>query len=174
MTVLSLRVEQLDASFVNAPLQQGEVALKFLAAPINPSDINLVSFRVHPFSQHAFVIFLLLLQANGTYGIHPTLPAIGGNEGVAVVEKVGGGVKNLKVGDWVLPTNTPFGTWTQYTKAQESVLMKIDNDIPAEYAATLAINPATAYRLLKDFVNLKPGKSSKTIASRSVPALPSF
>lgn len=36
-------------------------------------------------------------------------PAVGGNEGVAIVEQVGSGVKNLKVGDWVLPNNPPFG-----------------------------------------------------------------
>ena len=35
--------------------------------------------------------------------------------------------------------------------------MKISNDIPKAYAATLSINPATAYRLLHDFGNLKPG-----------------
>lgn len=31
------------------------------------------------------------------------------------------------------------------------------SDIPVEYAATLAVNPATAYRLLNDFVQLKSG-----------------
>lgn len=31
------------------------------------------------------------------------------------------------------------------------------NDIPVEYAATLAVNPATAHLLLTEFVNLKAG-----------------
>jgi len=37
------------------------------------------------------------------------------------------------------------------------LLQKIDNDIPVPYAATLGVNPCTAYRMLKDFVQLKPG-----------------
>ena len=74
-----------------------------------------------------------------------------------MVQSVGSEVKGLKVGDWVLPTAGAFGTWTQYNKAPESELIQIANDIPAAYAATLSINPATAYLLLRDFVQLKPG-----------------
>jgi mitochondrial enoyl-[acyl-carrier protein] reductase / trans-2-enoyl-CoA reductase len=33
----------------------------------------------------------------------------------------------------------------------------VPNDIPAAYASTLAINPATAYCLLREFVKLSPG-----------------
>ncbi len=36
-------------------------------------------------------------------------------------------------------------------------MTKVSNDIPAAYAATLSVNPATAYRLLKDFSSLKAG-----------------
>ena len=49
------------------------------------------------------------------------------------------------------------GTWRQEAKAEEGALVKVANDIPAAYAATLSVNPATAYRLLRDFVQLKPG-----------------
>lgn len=35
--------------------------------------------------------------------------------------------------------------------------MKVPNDIPAAYASTLTINPATAYCLLREFETLKPG-----------------
>jgi trans-2-enoyl-CoA reductase len=34
---------------------------------------------------------------------------------------------------------------------------KISNDIPQLSAATITVNPCTAYRMLKDFGNLKPG-----------------
>ena len=36
-------------------------------------------------------------------------------------------------------------------------MQKVPNDIPAAYAATIAVNPCTAYRMLRDFVSLKPG-----------------
>jgi len=35
--------------------------------------------------------------------------------------------------------------------------LKIPNDIPFEFAATVSVNPSTAYRMLKDFVDLKEG-----------------
>jgi hypothetical protein len=38
-----LKLEQLDSDFINAKLGPNEIGLKFLAAPINPSDINIVS-----------------------------------------------------------------------------------------------------------------------------------
>jgi trans-2-enoyl-CoA reductase len=113
-----------------------EVSIKFLAAPINPSDLNMIE---------------------GVYGVSPKLPAVGGNEGVAMVMEVGSNIKGLAVGDWVIPYRSGFGTWRTNATAKESELVKIANDIPAAYAATLSVNPATAHRLLKDFDDLKPG-----------------
>jgi trans-2-enoyl-CoA reductase len=117
-------------------ITENEVAIKFLASPINPSDINMVE---------------------GVYGIMAKLPAIGGNEGVAVVTEIGSKIKKLAVGDWVIPYKAGLGCWRTEAIADESELIKIANDIPAAYAATLAVNPATAYRLLRDFQILKPG-----------------
>jgi len=130
------KLETLDEATASKRPEANEVLLKFLVAPINPSDINL---------------------ANGTYGIKPPLPAIGGNEGVAEVIQTGPGVKGLQKGDWVLPAKAPFGTWRQVAVAAENELIKVPNDIPAAYAGTLAVNPGTAYRMLTDFVDLKPG-----------------
>jgi mitochondrial enoyl-[acyl-carrier protein] reductase / trans-2-enoyl-CoA reductase len=50
-----------------------------------------------------------------------------------------------------------LGTWRQEAIADEKLLLKVPNDIPAAYASTLAINPATAYCLLREFVKLSPG-----------------
>lgn len=158
-----------------------EVGLKFLAAPINPSDLNLV-WRLQIYNSHLCETYSLLLrfsQAEGVYGTKPTLPAVGGNEGVAVVQEVtkgcsrscrlaprslviifmqiGSAVSSLQVGDWVVPVKTPFGTWRQFANANESDVLKVPNDIPAAYASTLTINPATAHLLLREFEQLKPG-----------------
>lgn len=46
------------------------------------------------------------------YGVTPKLPAVGGNEGVGVVEAVGAKVKGLKQGDWVIPANPASGFGT--------------------------------------------------------------
>ena len=93
----------------------------------------------------------------GVYGTKSQLPAIAGNEGVAVVQKIGKSVTSLKPGDWVIPSGSGFGTWRESAISDEDSLLKVPNNIPAVYASTLSVNPCTAYRLLRDFRNLKPG-----------------
>jgi len=120
-------------------IRDNEVLIKFLAAPINPSDIN---------------------QIEGVYPIRPRFReygAVGGNEGVAEVVAAGSKIKNLTVGDWVIPDIKAYGTWQTYATSQEHELQKISKDISKISAATISVNPPTAYRMLKDFVDLKKG-----------------
>jgi len=121
-------------------IKDDEVLVKFLAAPINPSDIN---------------------QIEGVYPIKPRFKefgAVGGNEGVAEVVAAGSKVKNLTVGDWVIPDTKAFGTWQTFAASPENELQKISkNGISKISAATISVNPPTAYRMLKDFVQLKKG-----------------
>lgn len=117
-------------------LKENEVLLRMLMAPVNPSDINMIE---------------------GSYFLKPKLPAVVGNEGVAEVIDVGTNVKCLQPGDWVIPSQAGFGTWRTHAVTDYSSLRKISNDIPPLSAATIAVNPCTAYRMLKDFGNLKPG-----------------
>lgn len=128
-----LKMENIDSIGKVGPTQ---VALKMLAAPINPSDLNMIE---------------------GVYGIKAKLPAVPGNEGVAVVKSVGKNVTSLKEGDWVIPHGGGFGTWREEVLVEGDDVDKIPNDIPAAYAAVLGVNPSTAYRLLRDFGNLQPG-----------------
>ena len=50
-----------------------------------------------------------------------------------------------------------LGTWRSTVKASAASLTKVPSDIPVPYAATLSVNPATAYRLLADFCTLERG-----------------
>lgn len=114
-----------------------EVALKFLAVPINPADLTTIQ---------------------GGYPIRPKeFPAIPGHEGVAQITAVGSEVKDLAVNDRVIPTTAGFGTWRTEAVAPSSNVMKISEKIKLEDAATIAVNPCTAYRMLEDFVALKEG-----------------
>ena len=113
-----------------------QIGLKMLAAPLNTSDFNMIE---------------------GTYGIKAKLPAVAGNEGVAIVTEVGSNVKDLKINDWVIPASPGFGTWREHHVVESKEVLKVPNDIPAVYASTIAVNPATAYRLLRDFATLKSG-----------------
>ena len=49
------------------------------------------------------------------------------------------------------------GTWTTRFVDKESSFVQIRKDISVLSAATLRTNPGTAYRMLKDFVNLQEG-----------------
>ncbi|XP_037005176.2 enoyl-[acyl-carrier-protein] reductase, mitochondrial isoform X2 [Artibeus jamaicensis] len=123
-----------------------DVHVKMLAAPINPSDINMIQ---------------------GNYGLLPTLPAVGGNEGVGQVVAVGSGVTGVKPGDWVIPAAAGLGTWRTEAVFNEEALIAVPSDIPLQSAATLGVNPCTAYRMLMDFEQLRQGDSVIQNASNS-------
>ncbi len=54
-------------------------------------------------------LYIIVFQIQGVYAHRPILPAVGGNEGVAVVTAVGSGVTALKVNDRVIPAQAGFG-----------------------------------------------------------------
>lgn len=126
-----LRVEEQDLPEPGP----GEVRLRILAAPINPADLNVIE---------------------GKYPIRPPLPATPGVEGAGLVEAVGAGVDDLKTGDPVLVPHG-VGTWREACICAAREAIPVPPGIAPEQAAMLKINPATAWRMLHDFVELKPG-----------------
>jgi len=113
----------------------GEVLVRMKAAPINPADINVIQ---------------------GRYGDLPDLPARMGQEGAGVVEAVGEGVTSLEVGQRVRPC-PGVGCWSGALLAAPCEIMRLPEGLTYEQAATLTVNPATAWRLLHDFEPLAPG-----------------
>ncbi|KFP30831.1 hypothetical protein N325_10547, partial [Colius striatus] len=89
----------------------------------------------------------------GSYAILSPLPAVGGSEGVGEVLEVGRRVAALRPGD------SGLGTWRTRGVFPEELLLKVPRDIPVLCAATLSVNPCTAYRMLADFQPLAPGDS---------------
>ncbi|KAF7226858.1 enoyl-[acyl-carrier-protein] reductase, mitochondrial isoform X2 [Nothobranchius furzeri] len=122
----SLVVQLEDAPL--PPAGAKDVVVELLAAPINPSDINMIQ-------------------------------AVGGNECVAQVVEVGNQVRDLKTGDWVIPRDAGLGTWRTKAVVAEDDVISVPNNIPLLAAATLGVNPCTAFRMLSDFEELKPGDS---------------
>ncbi|CAF0941418.1 unnamed protein product [Rotaria sordida] len=118
-------------------LKSNDVLIKLLASPINPADINMIE---------------------GKYALLPSsLPATFGNEGVFQVIDHRASDEQVRPGDWVLPKKLEWGKWRSYGIVSINDLIKIPSDIDVESAATLSVNPCTAYRLLKDFVTLETG-----------------
>ncbi|KAL6485506.1 hypothetical protein MHYP_G00048980 [Metynnis hypsauchen] len=130
----AVRIEQLPLPV----LSKRSVRVKMLAAPVNPADLNMVQ---------------------GTYPILCPLPAVGGNEGVGEVLEVGDDVHTVRPGDWVVPVDAGFGTWRTEAVCEEDDLIAVPKDISVLGAATIAVNPCTAFRMLHDFQALTPGST---------------
>ncbi|KAF2852827.1 trans-2-enoyl-CoA reductase-like protein [Plenodomus tracheiphilus IPT5] len=135
-----------------SPPHSNLMTLRFLASPINPADINQIQ-GVYP-SKPTFTTSL------GT--ANPI--AVAGNEGVAEIIALGEGVKKegFSKGDWVFMKGPGFGTWRTHASATTNDVVKLDaqmrEGITAIQAGTVSINPCTAYRMLRDFTNLKQGE----------------
>lgn len=111
-----------------------DVLLDMLAAPINPADINVIE---------------------GAYGDLPELPATIGNEGVGRVALTGSNVTHLKTGQCVLPM--AFGTWSRQMLVPADNVIPLPDGLDPFQAAMLTVNPATAWRMMHDFVKLDAG-----------------
>lgn len=62
--------------------------------------------------------------------------------------QLGGGVSELTLGDWVVPSCSGLGTWQTYANISEKNLIKIDNTMPLEAAATFQVVKTPFYFLL--------------------------
>jgi len=112
-----------------------EVIVRMLAAPINPADLNSIE---------------------GKYPIRPTLPATPGMEGAGVVAELGSEVRNLAVGTMVILPHG-LGTWREACVVAAEKVVTVPTGIEPIQAATLKVNPITAWRMLHDFVPLRRG-----------------
>lgn len=131
-------------------LKHNQVALQALATPVNPSD---------------------LLQIKGQYTkpkdqeLAGTEVHIGGNEGLYKVINVGSGIEGFVKGDWVIPVLANFGSWRTLAvvdfdddESPQVPIIKVkdstkkDSRITLAEAATISVNPPTAYQLLQNYV----------------------
>jgi NADPH:quinone reductase-like Zn-dependent oxidoreductase len=115
----------------------GQMAVSIEAAPINPSDLNLI---------------------RGIYGVRPELPAALGAEGVGRVTAVGDGVDQSRVGTRVLIIPTlEQATWREHTVLDERNAVPVDPKGDPLQLAMLGINPMTAYCVLHGYAKLAVG-----------------
>ncbi|XP_069178266.1 enoyl-[acyl-carrier-protein] reductase, mitochondrial-like [Procambarus clarkii] len=86
-------------------LQDDQVLIRMIAAPVNPADINTIQ---------------------GVYAVKPRLPSVPGNEGVGEILDVGKNIGNeLQPGDRIIPKINAFGTWCTHALASPSELIKV-------------------------------------------------
>lgn len=117
-------------------LKPGQVLVKMLAAPVNPSDL----------------VYLM-----GKYGLPPVAGAYAGFEGCGVVIAENAGLygKWLK-GKRVAVSATPGldGVWAEYAITKANYCLPIRKDISDDQAATIIVNPCTSVCLVERAIEL--------------------
>lgn len=116
------------------PPGDGEVTVRMLACPINPAE---------------------LLIFAGRYASKPDLPYRPGIEGVGDIAAVGPNVDGLAVGDRVISLGRQ--NWAQQVNLAQTSVIAVPADADLLQLGMLKINPATAWLMLKRFVELQPG-----------------
>jgi NADPH:quinone reductase len=115
----------------------GEVLVRMLASPVNPSDLMYVA---------------------GKYGLKPALPATPGFEGVGVVEATGGGLLGwFRKGKRVAVINDRIGNWAEYTVTKARQVVPVPDEMSDEQAASFFVNPATAVVMTQDVLKVTRG-----------------
>jgi NADPH:quinone reductase len=119
----------------------GQVRIRMLASPINPSD---------------------LMTVRGQYGRLPILPATPGFEGVGVIDAAGPGLlaklRGLKPGRRVAVLNNTGGNWQQEVVIPARNAVPVADDLPVEQVATFFVNPATALIMTRAVLEVPRGE----------------
>ncbi|QDU36470.1 Alcohol dehydrogenase [Maioricimonas rarisocia] len=116
----------------------GQVRVRMLASPINPSDI---------------------MYVRGVYGRTPQLPATPGFEGVGVVEESGGGLLGrLIVGKRVCTLTADGGAWAEYAVVDAKKAIPLPSSLTDEQGATFFVNPATALIMTRKVLAVPKGE----------------
>lgn len=111
----------------------GEVRMKVISSPINPSDVMFVQ---------------------NLYGIRPVFPSGAGFEGVGIVDAVGEGV-SIPLG--TRASFTSIGAWSEYAISQAKSIIPVPPQMTDDVAAQLFVNPFTAYAMVLDS-GVQPGE----------------
>jgi NADPH:quinone reductase-like Zn-dependent oxidoreductase len=115
---------------------RGQVLVRMLASPINPSD---------------------LLYVRGAYGRRPELPASPGFEGVGVVESAGSGILGkLRRGKRVAVPNGRGGNWQEYVVVPAKQAVPVPDSLPDDQAASFFVNPASALAMVHHILRVPP------------------
>ena len=117
-------------------LRKGQVLVKMLAAPVNPSDL----------------VYLL-----GKYGLAPNNGAFVGFEGCGIVVEANAGLygawlKGKRVALSAQPGND--GVWAEYAITKANFCLPVRKELSDEQAATIIVNPCTSVCLVERAIEL--------------------
>ena len=112
-----------------------QVRVRVQAAPINPNDLHIM---------------------RGRYGIAPPMPTPLGQEAVGLVDALGDGVNQLRIGQRVVTVGL-LGTWQDYIVHNAAQVLPVPDGLSTSSAAQLVTNPLTATLLVSE-LDVQPGE----------------
>lgn len=126
----------------------GEVLVRMLVSPVNPSDLMFI---------------------RGQYTLSAACPAVPGFEGVGIVQASGGGLRGrLFVGRRVVVLNPRGGNWAEYAVVPATNVIPISSALSDQQAATFFVNPATAWVMTREVLQVPAGQWLVQTAAASV------
>jgi len=146
----------------------GQVLVKMLFSPINPSDFNFIR------GDYQSALARLLWNQNSSeeragkpmafepsgQNLHAPTPYIVGGEGVGIVEESGAGLlaRRLRGKRVAISSGPPMGTWQQYTVVDAKRAVVVPDQLDDQQAAMYLINPLSAYAMVKDVLDVQAGR----------------
>lgn len=155
MRALELRsYDGADAlSLVERPVPRpgaGEVLVRVAATPVNPSDLMFV---------------------RGMYGVKKKLPVVPGFEASGVVVAAGAGLMAGYLKGKRVACAAPFdgdGTWAEFMLTTAALCIPLGRRVELESAASMIVNPFTAWALLEHARRLRAKAVVQTAAASAL------
>ena len=128
-----MRIEDLPSLYPG----QGQVVVRVKSAGVNPAETYMRS---------------------GLYARRPNLPWTPGSDAGGVVESIGEGVTNVRVGDRVYTSGSITGTYAEQALCEEHQLHPLPEKLSFAQGAAINIPYSTAYRALYQRAEIVPGE----------------
>ncbi len=141
---------------------RGQVRVRMLLSPVNPSDLNFVRGTYHQALERIIWnqgraagetrVFFDADRSNPC----PVPPYALGGEGVGIVEASGGGflANRLRGKRVAVASGPPNGTWQEYTVVDAKRAVTVPESVSDEQAAMFFVNPITAYAMVREVLEV--------------------
>ncbi len=143
----------------------GQVRVRMLLSPVNPSDLNFVHGTYH--TALSRIIWNQGRRNDDATVFYdpahtrpcPVPPYALGGEGVGIVEATGPGflARRLRGKRVAVAGGPPQGTWQEYTLAEAKRAVVLPDAISDEQGAMFFVNPVTAYVLIREVQKVPRG-----------------
>lgn len=156
-----------DIHIAEAPIKEpapGQVRVRMLMSPVNPSDLNFV----HGTYNDALQRIVWNQGESGENSLFydpshkmacPVPPYSLGSEGIGMVDAVGSGLlaRRLSGKRVAVAAGPPNGTWQEYTLVDAKKAVVLPDEISNQQGAMFFVNPVTAYVLTREVLCVPPG-----------------